>query len=122
MKLTDAKVFNRTLSFICLPLSILLIIRRFLIFELDLVSILTAFFWPIIGIIIAILFLKKDGYTTSASEIMFYFFILYCSFYFIFNSISLVSGPGLEQNLGLLSLNIIIIGLGWLGIAYYVIF
>ncbi len=122
MKLTDAKVFYRTLSLVCFPLSIFLLIQRFLVLELDFFSLLTGFLFPIIGIIVAILFLKKDGYTTSASEIMFYLFILYCGVYFIFPSISLLTNSNLIEISFLIVLNFIILGLGWIGILYYIIF
>jgi hypothetical protein len=93
-----------------------------MVLEPDIMNILSGFFWPIVGFIAAILFLKRDGYTTSASEIMFFLFILYCSIYFIFPSISMLSDPQLATNILLIVLNFIIIGLGWIGIAYYVIY
>ena len=122
MRLTNATVFYRTLSLICFFLSMLLILKGILVLEIDIINILTGFFWPIVGMIIAILFLKKDGYTTSASEIMFFLFILYCGIYLIFPSISILFGTQFAENSLLITLNFIIIGLGWLGIAYYIIY
>jgi len=121
-KLIDADKFYRTLSLICFPLSILLILRRLFLLQHDMISLIFGFFWPLVGIIISVLFLKRDGYTISASEIMFYFFILYCSIYFIFTTVSLLISPELSQNLFILPLNFLILGFGWLGIAYYIIY
>ena len=122
MKLTEAKIFHRILSLICFPLSVLLVTRWILVPEFDIISILTGSFWPIIGFIVAVLFLKRDGYTTSASEIMFFLFILYCGIYFIIPSISMLLNPLYSDNFLVIILNFIIIGLGWCGIAYYVIY
>jgi hypothetical protein len=122
MRLTEAKKLYQILSLVCVPLIILLIIRRLLVIELEIISILTGIFWPAVGFIVVYRFLQKDGYTISVSEGMFIFFIVYCSVYFVIPSISLLLSPALGNDLLILILNFIITGIGWIGIACYIIF
>ena len=120
MKLREARDFYRILGVICLALSILLIIRRLYIIEFNLLLLLIGLFWPIIGFIIFLKFLNRDGYPASVPEGLFYLFILYCAIYFLIDTFVILVFMGQEvATLTIIGLNVIIAIVGMVGILSY---
>ena len=117
MKLGDAEKFYRFLSIFTLLLTILLIIRRAIIVEGSPIEFLFGMGWPIIGSIITIGFINRDGYTLSVQECLFYVFILYCSIYFF---IHIFITPQISPEILAIDIGISLVGAG--GIISYIFF
>lgn len=121
IKMRDAEVFYRILSLFVFTLSSLLLIRRLLIVQFDLFQLLLGLAWPLIGLYIGIKFLNPEGYTMSLQEGLFYLFILYCSLYFLIDTILVILfAPQDMAPLIIISLNVIITVVGWSGILTFI--
>ena len=118
MKMRDSIPFYRILSIFTSALTVLLLIRRIIVIEYAPINVLIALFWPIIGAYVTLQFVNRDGYTFSVAEGLFLLLLLYCALYFLIDTIIVV--PQGLISVEILSLNVIIIILGWLGILSYV--
>jgi len=118
VKMRDSIPFYRILSIFSSALMVLILIKRLIVIEYTPINILFALFWPIVGAYVTLKFVNRDGYTFSIAEFLFLMLILYCALYFLIDTIIIL--PQGVLAIELLSLNVMIIIIGWLGVLSYV--